>query len=153
MDQTLHLGDEVEIATDDFAELGVPRGAVGIIVDDWADGSKDIEVTDPATGDRISRSRMAAHQIRPNIGPLRPRESREHGVLFGRGDPLADDVEEPPTSFPIGMGAIEIPGYAPARIAFKDPPTEPVILDDDLPWELRDAPPEAPKPQSGPILI
>jgi hypothetical protein len=75
------------------------------------------------------------------------KEEREHGILFGRGDDLGDDVEEPPMGrsklFPV-IG--NIPGYGPPPIAFGDPPPEPVELEGEIPWELRDEPP------SGPVL-
>jgi hypothetical protein len=60
-------------------------------------------------------------------------EPREHGLIFGRGDELPADVEEPP------MGRIPIiPVYGPAPMAFGDPPAEPVKIEGEVPWELRD---------------
>ena len=70
------------------------------------------------------------------------KEPREHGVIFGRGDDLGDDVEEPPMSY-LG-GIIRIPGYAPAPIAFGTAPEENVKLTGEIPWELRDDPPGEP---------
>ncbi|HEY5229450.1 MAG TPA: hypothetical protein VIJ11_00975 [Galbitalea sp.] len=75
------------------------------------------------------------------------KEPREHGILFGRGDELADDVEEPPMAEP--WYGFRIPGYAPGPIAFGEPPKEDVELTGEIPWELRDEPPSASAP-SGP---
>jgi hypothetical protein len=61
------------------------------------------------------------------------KEPREHGLIFGRGDDLPKDVEEPP------FGHIPvIPLYGPAAVPFGDPPPETVDIVGDVPWELRD---------------
>jgi hypothetical protein len=70
------------------------------------------------------------------------KEPREHGILFGRGEELGDDVEEPPTAY--APGAIQIPGYSPPPIAFGRPPREDIELTGEIPWELRDDPPSEP---------
>lgn len=140
MTRTLHLGDPVEIVTDKFSPLGAPRGAVGVIVDDWSDGSNDVEVSDPDTGEAIARFRAAEDEIAPYLKPFTAKESREHGILFGRGAELGKDVEEPPMS----EQWIGIPAYGPAPIAFKEPPKEEVEVVGDVPWELRDEPPTGP---------
>jgi hypothetical protein len=144
MADILHLGDEVEIITDKFAPSGAPRGAVGVIVDDWADGSNDVQVSDPDTGEVIARIRAAAEDIRLHSGSVAVKEPRKHGILFGRGDELGKDVEEPP--MPARFGALQIVGYAPPPIAFSEPPREDIELTGEIPWELRDEPP------SGPII-
>jgi hypothetical protein len=64
------------------------------------------------------------------------KEPREHGILFGRGDELGDNVEEPPMAYQ--PFAIKIPVYGPGPVAFGAPPTEPVELTGDIPWELQD---------------
>jgi hypothetical protein len=138
----LHLSDRVEIVTDRFSPLGAPRGAVGVIVDDWADGSNDVEVSDRDTGTVVARFRAAEDEIRPYSGPITVRDPREHGILFGRGDELAVDVEEPP--MPDRWGAIPVPGYGPAPMAFSQPPAEDAEITGEVPWELRDEPPSAP---------
>ena len=66
------------------------------------------------------------------------KEPREHGILFGRGDELGDDVEEPPMAYT--PGAIRIAGYSPGPIAFGAPPEEEIALVGAIPWELRDEP-------------
>jgi hypothetical protein len=67
------------------------------------------------------------------------KEPREHGLIFGRGDELGDDVEEPP------MGHIPVvPLYGPTAVPFGDPPPEKVDLVGEVPWELRDEPPSGP---------
>jgi hypothetical protein len=138
-----HLGDHVEIITDSFTSLGAPRGSIGVIAGDWADGSNDVEISDPATGEVVARVRAAEGEIRPYSGPFMVKEPREHGVLLGRGDELGGDVEEPPMP---EWGPILIPGYGTAPIAFSEPPREDIELTGEIPWELRD------KPASGPIF-
>lgn len=138
----MHLSDRVEIVTDRFSPLGAPKGTVGIIVDDWADGSNDVEVSDPETGDVIAHFRAAEDEIRPYSGPITVKEAREHGILFGRGDELGADVEEPP--MPYRAAVFRIPGYATPPVAFSQPPAEDVELTGDVPWELRDEPPTEP---------
>jgi hypothetical protein len=64
------------------------------------------------------------------------KEPREHGLIFGRGDELGEDVEEPPMA-PGPMG-IQIPGYNRSAVPFGDPPPEPVVLEGEIPWELKD---------------
>jgi hypothetical protein len=142
MVERVQLGDPVEIVTDRYAEAGAPKGSIGVVVDDWADGSNDVEVSDPKSGEVIARFRAAADEIRPYAGHMTIREPRKHGIIFGRGDELADDVEEPPLS--PAWGAITIPGYAPGPIAFNTPPAEEVKLTGDIPWELREEPPSGP---------
>jgi hypothetical protein len=142
MAEILHLGDEVEIVTDDFTGQGAPRGSIGVIVDDWADGSNDVEVRDPRTGEVLARVRASVDEIRLYNGPELVREPRKHGIIFGRGDELGDDVEEPPMS--AGFALLQIPGYTPAPMAFSQPPTEEADLEGDIPWELKDEPPTGP---------
>jgi hypothetical protein len=139
MTQPMHLSDRVEIVTDKFESLGAPRGAIGVIVDDWADGSNDVEVSDPKTGEVIARFRAAEDEIRPYSGTINVREPRKHGIVFGRGDELPDDVEEPPMK----SGPV-IPGYNFAPIAFSQPPEEDIELVGEIPWELREEPPSGP---------
>jgi hypothetical protein len=100
----MHLGDEVEIVTDSFASVGVPSGAIGVIVDDWADGSNDVEVTDPQTGELVARFRAAEGEIRSYSGTVTVREPREHGLLFGRGDDLGAPPGDPPSATPKQFG-------------------------------------------------
>ncbi len=138
----MHLGDDVEVVTDRFASVGAPLGVIGVIVDDWADGSNDVEISDPETGEVVARIRAAEDEIRPYSGPYSVREPRKHGIIFGRGDDLGPDVEEPP--MPAGAGAIQIPGYTSAPLAFSQPPAETAELVGDIPWELRDEPPTGP---------
>jgi hypothetical protein len=69
---------------------------------------------------------------------------REHGLIFGRGDALGDDVEEPPMAEP--PFGLRIPGYNPEPIAFGVPPAEDVTLTGELPWELREEPPSGTVP-------
>jgi hypothetical protein len=143
MVKQLHLGDEVELTTDRFESDGVARGAIGVITDDWADGSNDVEIHDRDSGDLIAKVRAADGEIRLYAGPLEMNEPRKHGILFGRGDALGPDVEEPPMgnspfSFPIA-------GANPAPIAFYNPPTEEVTIEGDVPWELQDEPQTEPK--------
>ena len=62
--------------------------------------------------------------------------ARDHGIIFGRGDDLGDDLEEPPMAFPpLGF---QVPGYQAAPIAFGDAPIEEVTVVGEVPWELRD---------------
>jgi hypothetical protein len=141
MTQELHLSDQVEIITDSFASLGAPRGSIGVIVDDWADGSNDVEVSDPKTGEVVARFRAAEDEVRPYSGPFSVREPRRHGIIFGRGGQLDRDVEEPPMRPRLGA---QIAGYGGAPIAFGAPPDEEVTLEGEIPWELRDEPPTGP---------
>jgi hypothetical protein len=138
----MHLGDEVEIVTDGFASLGAPRGAIGVIVDDWADGSNDVEVSDLKTGKVIARFRAAESDIRPYSGPLTPKEPREHGILFGRGDDLGAPPGDAPS--PPGSQFGGIPGSGPYVWGDSAPPPEDAELTGEIPWELRKQPPSGP---------
>ena len=61
------------------------------------------------------------------------KEPREHGLLFGRGDDLPEGVEEPP------FGHIPVvPLYGPTPVPFGEPPSEPVTIEGEIPWELQD---------------
>jgi hypothetical protein len=142
MTQSLHLGDAVEVVTDKFAGEGAPKGSIGVIVDDWSDGSNDVQVSNAETGEVIARFRAAEDEIQPYWGPFTEKEPREHGILFGRGDDLPDDVEAPP--MPARWGAINIPGYSPASMAFSEPPKEDIEVTGEIPWELREEPPSGP---------
>jgi hypothetical protein len=143
MADVLHLGDEVELVTDRFAAEGAPLGAIGVIVDDWADGSNDVEVSDPNTGDVVARVRAAEGEIVLRVPPVPEKEPREHGLIFGRGDDLGappGDPPAPPGSQFGGMpwGGSEGPWYG------VELPPEDTKLDGDIPWELRDEPPTGP---------
>lgn len=39
--------DRVEIVTDRFAGEGVSRGAIGYVIERWADGALEVEVLNP----------------------------------------------------------------------------------------------------------
>jgi hypothetical protein len=142
MIEPLHLGDPVEVITNNFADQGAPRGSIGVIVDDWADGSNDVEVSDEKTGEVVARFRAAADEIEPYAGPVSEKHPRHHGIIFGRGDELADDVEPPPQ--PDLITSLHIPGYTPASLPFSQPPPEEVDVVGDVPWELQDEPPTGP---------
>ena len=142
MEQRLHLSDTVEVTTDKFASLGAPKGSIGVIVDGWADGSNDVEVRDPQTGEVVARFRAAEDEIREYSGPDTVKEPRKHGIFFGRGDDLEPGTEDPP--MPDVNAPIQIPGYTRAPMAFSDPPAEDAKLTGDIPWELRDEPPSEP---------
>jgi hypothetical protein len=62
------------------------------------------------------------------------REPREHGLIFGRGEELGDDVEEPPFANVSVVPTV----YGPGPIPFGAPPAEEVDIVGDVPWELRD---------------
>jgi hypothetical protein len=62
------------------------------------------------------------------------KEQREHGIIFGRGEDLGDDVEEPPA----GRSQFFVPGYTPSPVPFSAPPEDDVELTGDIPWELQD---------------
>jgi hypothetical protein len=141
----MHLGDEVEIVTDNFAELGAPRGAIGVIVDDWADGSNDVEVTDPETGETLARFRAAEDETRPHADSEAVKEPREHGVIFGRGDDLGAPAGDPPS--PPGSQFGGMPGGGGRAWETEELPPPDAPFDGDIPWELQDEPP------TGPILI
>lgn len=141
MTHELHLADQVEIVTDKFASLGAPRGSIGVIVDGWADGSNDVEVSDPETDEVVARFRASEDEIRPYSGPVPSKESHKHGIVLDRGGKARRDVEEPPMA--AGWGA-QIPGWGGAPVAFGAPPDEEVELVGDIPWELRDEPPSGP---------
>jgi hypothetical protein len=66
------------------------------------------------------------------------KEPREHGLIFGRGDDLGDDVEPPPTGPP------RIPPPYAAPIPFGSPPEDEIELTGEIPWELQDEPPTGP---------
>jgi hypothetical protein len=140
MARTLHLGDEVEVTTDTFAPLGVPRGAIGVIVDDWADGSNDVEVRHPETGDVIARFRAAETEIRVYRGAVSVGEPRKHGLIFGRGDDLGAPPGDPPSPPGSQFGGLPIGGTTGPWFGAEHPP-EDGQLTGEIPWELRDDPP------------
>ena len=143
MSEPLHLGDEVEILTDAFAADGAPRGSVGIIVDDWADGSNDVEVHDPKTGDVVARVRVPEQDARLYTGPKEVKEPRHHGIIFGRGDDLGQPVGLPDSADPL----LNLYPNSRAVGPVGDIPPEGEISKEDEPWELQDA------PQTGPIIL
>jgi hypothetical protein len=145
MNDVLHLGDAVEVVTDRFSDDGVPRGSVGYIVDDWADGSYDVDVIDPATGDVAGRIRAAHGEVKPHSAPdvAETNPVREHGILFGRGDDLGAPVGGAPS--PPGSQFAGLNG-AGAEPWFSGAPPE-GELKGDIPWELRDEPPSTPMPR------
>jgi hypothetical protein len=65
------------------------------------------------------------------------KEPREHGLIFGRGDELPADVEEPPQRHSF-LEPLYGPASSPGPIAFADPPSEQVELVGEIPWELQD---------------
>ena len=144
MADALHLGDDVEIVTDRFGAEGVPLGSIGVIVDDWADGSNDVEVSDADTGEVVARVRAAEGELipHPTTGP--PKEPREHGILFGRGDDLGAPVGDAPA--PSGSQFGGMPGSGPWAWTGSEPPPE-GQLEGEVPWELRD------EPQTGPVIL
>jgi hypothetical protein len=142
MTDVLHLGDEVEVVTDKFADLGAPLGSVGVIVDNWADGSNDVEISDPNTGEVVARVRAAASDIIPYETPVPMKEPREHGILFGRGDDLGAPVGDPPA--PPGSQFGGMPGSRTGAWYGGELPPEEGELTGDIPWELRDEPPSGP---------
>jgi hypothetical protein len=144
MSTVLHLGDDVEIVTDRFTAEGAPLGSIGIIVDDWADGSNDVEVSDAITGNVVARVRAAEGEIIPHATTVPITETREHGILFGRGDDLGAPVGGAPSAPGSQFAGLNGAG---ARVWYgEDVPPEGEI-EGDVPWELRDEPP------SGPVLI
>lgn len=141
MADVLHLGDEVEFVTESFEGEGVPRGSKGVIVDDWADGSNDVEVRDSDTGEVIARVRAAEDEIQLSSDPLPKKGPREHGILFGRGD----DLGEPPGGAPSPPGTqfSGLNGGSSYVWGDAEPPPE-GELTGDVPWELKDEPPSGP---------
>jgi hypothetical protein len=144
MADVLHLGDEVELVTDRFAADGAPLGAVGVIVDDWADGSNDVEVSDPDTGAVVARVRAAEGEIVLHVPAVPEKEPREHGLIFGRGDDLGAPVGGAPS--PPGSQFAGLNGDSGGAWYGATPPPE-GELEGDIPWELREQPP------TGPVLI
>lgn len=142
MSDVLHLGDEVEFVTDAFAEQKAPRGTIGVIVDDWADGSNDVEITDPHSGELVARIRAAEGDIQLYSGPIEVKEPRKHGILFGRGDDLGAPPGDPPSPVPSPFGGM--PGRSNGPWYGRESPPEDAQLTDDIPWELRDEPPSEP---------
>jgi len=142
MADRVHLGDEVEIVTDAFAAVGAPRGAIGVIVDDWADGSNDVEVTDSQTQELVARFRAAESDIRPYSGHATVKEPREHGILFGRGDDLGAPAGDPPASPPNQFGGM--PGITTGLWPLEQPPLDDGELTGEIPWELKEEPPSGP---------
>jgi hypothetical protein len=138
----LHLSDPVEVVTDEFASLGAPRGAVGIIIDEWADGSNDVEVSDAQTGEVVARFRASEDEIRPYSGTVTMKEAREHGILFGRGDDLGAPVGDPPAAKGSQFGGI--PGNRSGVWPVGDPSPDDAEDVGEIPWELRSEPPSGP---------
>ncbi len=66
------------------------------------------------------------------------KDSRKHGLIFGRGDELGDDVEPPPTAI------VRVTPIFSEPIPFGSPPSEDVELTGDIPWELRNEAPSDP---------
>ena len=139
----MHLGDEVEVISDTFASLGAPRGAVGVILDDWADGSNDVEVTHPVSGEVLARFRAAEGDIRPYGGRVFAKEPRTHGLVFGRGDDLGAPPGDPPSAPGSQFGGLPTGGTnGPWPVS--EPAPEVGEISGDIPWELRDEPPSGP---------
>jgi hypothetical protein len=138
----MHLGDEVEIVTDAFLPLGASRGAVGVIVDDWADGSKDVEMRDARTGEVLAHFRAAEDDIRPYSGPISVKDAREHELLFGRGDDLGAPAGDPASASPRQFGGM--PGSNVHFWPMGELPPDDAELTGEIPWELRDEPPTGP---------
>jgi hypothetical protein len=143
MTDVLHLGDEVEIVSDSLAAQGAPRGSVGVIVDDWADGSNDVEVRDQHTGEVVARVRAGLDEIRRYTGPEVVSEPRKHGILFGRGDDLGAPVGDPPSPPGTQFGGMPWGGTNGPWYGSEHPP-EGGQLEGDTPWELKDAPANGP---------
>jgi len=142
MADVLHLGDEVEIVTDRFVTDGAPRGSIGVIVDDWADGSNDVELSDPSTGEVTARVRAAVGEIVAHETPVAEKEPREHGLIFGRGDDLGAPVGDPPS--PPGSLFGGLPGRENGPWYGAEPPPEGTPIPGEVPWELQDQPPTGP---------
>jgi hypothetical protein len=141
MTDVLHLGDEVEIVTDRFAAEGAPNGSIGVIVDDGADGSNDVEVSDPNTGDVVARVRAARGEIILREAPVPIKEPREHGILFGRGDDLGAPIGGAPSAPGSQFAGLNGAG---ARVWYGEEVPPEGKLEGDVPWELRDEPPTGP---------
>jgi hypothetical protein len=75
------------------------------------------------------------------------RDGREHGLIFGRGDDVDEDAQEPPSSPRFGAWN-GIPVYNGPPIPFGEPPPEPVKLVGDVPWELQEGPDAADEPDA-----
>jgi hypothetical protein len=146
MTDGMHLGDEVEIVTDRLAGEGAPRGSVGIIVDDWADGSNDVEVSDPDTGVVLARVRAAENEIRKSTRTVELSEPRKHGIIFGRGDDLGAPAGDPPSRTGNPLAGMPYGGTNGPWYGDETPPAEGEIVG-EIPWELRDA------PQTGPLIL
>jgi hypothetical protein len=114
-----------------------------VIVDDWADGSNDVEVSDTETGGSVVRIRAAESDIRSYPGTVNAKEPREHGILFGRGDDLGAPPGDPPSPPGSQFGGMPYGGTNGPWFGGELPP-EDAKLTDEIPWELRDEPPSGP---------
>src|ERR1700710_2911697 len=136
MADRMHLGDEVEIVTDSFANVGAPRGAIGVIVDDWADGSNDVEVSDPTTGEVVARVKASEGEVRPHADTVAVKQPRKHGILFGRGDDLGAPPGDPPSPPGSQFGGMPYGGTTGPWSTVDLPPEEGEITA-EIPWELK----------------
>jgi hypothetical protein len=146
MTDGMHLGDEVELVTDEFAALGAPRGSIGVIVDDWADGSNDVQVSNPGTGEVIARYRAAESDVREYTGSVEVAEPRKHGFIFGRGDDMGAPPGDPPSRTQNPLAGLPYGGTNGPWFGDEIPPAEGEIVG-EVPWELREP------PQTGPIIL
>ena len=54
MSQDFELFDNVRLGTDQFAELGVPAGSIEYVIEKYADGAMEIEVSNSLSGETIA---------------------------------------------------------------------------------------------------
>lgn len=55
MSQHLEPFDRVRVIADRFAEIGAPAGSIGYVIERYADGALEIEVSDPSSGASLAQ--------------------------------------------------------------------------------------------------
>ena len=53
----------VRLRTDRYRDEGVGAGAIGVVVENWGDGSYEVEFSDPTTGETIALLTLPAGEV------------------------------------------------------------------------------------------
>ena len=53
----------VRLRTDRYRDEGVEAGAIGVVVENWGDGSYEVEFSDPRTGETIALLTLPAGEV------------------------------------------------------------------------------------------
>ena len=68
----------VRLVSDRYRADGVGPGAVGVVVDNWGDGSREVEFSNQDTGETTALPTVAADEIEP-VAPARATAGARRG--------------------------------------------------------------------------